>query len=122
MLIKTYSLRPHCVSCWTIYILQNDTRTLQCQVKILFIRIVHLFGPLHIIIYNTLFLFSQQVSVPMTPVSNVNYLHKIEADSRLTSNYVSSFIENYKFTVTSSLDHTLNNMMALHILRIVFFK
>ena len=32
MLIKTYSLRPHCVSCWTIYTLQNDTRTLQCQI------------------------------------------------------------------------------------------
>ena len=34
MLIKTYSLRPHCVSCWTTYILQDDTRTLQCQVWI----------------------------------------------------------------------------------------
>ena len=33
MLIKTYSLNPHCVSCWTIYILQNDTRTLQCKVN-----------------------------------------------------------------------------------------
>ena len=32
MLIKTYSLRPHCVSCWTTYILKDDTRTLQCQV------------------------------------------------------------------------------------------
>ena len=32
MLIKTYSIRPHCVSCWTVYILQDDTRTLQCQV------------------------------------------------------------------------------------------
>ena len=31
MLIKTYSLRPHCVSCWTAYILQDDTRSLQCQ-------------------------------------------------------------------------------------------
>ena len=33
MLIKTYSLRPHCVSCWTTCILQDDSRTLQCQVK-----------------------------------------------------------------------------------------
>ena len=32
MLIKTYSLRPHCVSCWTAYVLQDDTRSLQCQV------------------------------------------------------------------------------------------
>ena len=32
MLIKTYSLRPHCVSCWTTYILQDDTWSLQCQV------------------------------------------------------------------------------------------
>ena len=30
---QTYSLRPHCVSCWTTYILQDDTRSLQCQVK-----------------------------------------------------------------------------------------
>ena len=22
---------PHCVSCWTTYILQDDTRSLQCQ-------------------------------------------------------------------------------------------
>ena len=33
MLNKTYSFRPHCVSCWTIYILQDDTRSLQYQVK-----------------------------------------------------------------------------------------
>ena len=32
---KSYSLRPHCVSCWTTYILQDDTRTLQCQVSLL---------------------------------------------------------------------------------------
>ena len=31
MLTKTYSLRPHCVSCWTTYILQDDTQFLQCQ-------------------------------------------------------------------------------------------
>ena len=31
MLNKTYSLRPYCVSCWTAYILQDDTRSLQCQ-------------------------------------------------------------------------------------------
>ena len=33
MLNKTYSLRPHCVSCWTayVYILQYDTRSLQYQ-------------------------------------------------------------------------------------------
>ena len=31
MLNNTYSLRPHCVSCWTAYILQDDTRSLQCQ-------------------------------------------------------------------------------------------
>ena len=35
MLNKTYSLRPHCVSCWTTYILQDDTRFLQCQDKFL---------------------------------------------------------------------------------------
>ena len=34
MLIKTYPLRTHCVSCWTTYILQDDTRSQQCQVKI----------------------------------------------------------------------------------------
>ena len=34
MLIKTYSLRPHCVSCWTTYIVQDDTRSLQCQVNV----------------------------------------------------------------------------------------
>ena len=33
MLIKTYSLRPHCVSGWTAYVLQDDTRSLQCQDK-----------------------------------------------------------------------------------------
>ena len=27
VLNKTYSLRPHCVSCWTTYILQDDTYT-----------------------------------------------------------------------------------------------
>ena len=27
-------LRQHCVSCWTTYILQDDTRTLQCQVNV----------------------------------------------------------------------------------------
>ena len=32
VLIKTYSLRQHCVSCWTTYIVQDDTRTLQYQV------------------------------------------------------------------------------------------
>ena len=34
MLNKTYSLRPHCVSCWTTCLLQDDTRNLQCQDKI----------------------------------------------------------------------------------------
>ena len=33
MLITTYSLRPHCVSRWTAYILQDDTRALQWKVK-----------------------------------------------------------------------------------------
>ena len=31
MLNKTYSLRPHCVSCWTTHTLQDDTRSIQCQ-------------------------------------------------------------------------------------------
>ena len=31
MLNKTHSLRPHCVSCWTTYILQDDIQTIQCQ-------------------------------------------------------------------------------------------
>ena len=31
MLNKTEPLRPHCVSCWTTYILQDDTWNLQCQ-------------------------------------------------------------------------------------------
>ena len=30
---QTYSLRPHCVACWTAYILQDDTRSLQCLVN-----------------------------------------------------------------------------------------
>ena len=36
MLIKAYSLKPRCVSRWTIYIyiLQNGARTLQCQVNV----------------------------------------------------------------------------------------
>ena len=34
LLIKTYSVKPHCVSRWTRYIYyKNDTRTLQCQVS-----------------------------------------------------------------------------------------
>ena len=31
VLNKTYSLRPHCISCWTIYVLQDGTRSLQCK-------------------------------------------------------------------------------------------
>ena len=38
MLIKTYTLRPHCVSCWTAYILQDDTRSLQCQLFHMFLN------------------------------------------------------------------------------------
>ena len=33
VLNKTYTLRPHCLSCWTTYILQDDTRSVQCQVN-----------------------------------------------------------------------------------------
>ena len=33
MLNKTYSLKSLCVSCWTAYILQDDTRSLQYQVS-----------------------------------------------------------------------------------------
>ena len=39
MLNKTYSLRPHCVSCcYYIYILQDDTPSLQCQDKLTGLR------------------------------------------------------------------------------------
>ena len=38
---KTYSLRPHCVSCWTTYILQDDTRSLQCEVYTRGCQILH---------------------------------------------------------------------------------
>ena len=47
MLIKTYSLWPHCVFCWTTYILQNDTRTLQYQVWSLFLQRTPLNVPVH---------------------------------------------------------------------------
>ena len=39
MLIKAFSVKPHCVSRWTIDIYyKNDTRTLQCQVKLTDVR------------------------------------------------------------------------------------
>ena len=132
MLIKIYSLRPYFVSCWTIYILQNDTRTLQCLAlcylsfyfllytlfffSVITFRLVlysYFLITFHLRYYSSYFPCFH--FCPCLPLFYIRYLYIVLLPSTFIRS-VSTFI-----TSLLSSDYTHNNLLLCSQLHINFF-